>query len=163
MFEQARNYLQSELGHFDVIGGFLSPVHDAYGKKSLIPQHQRYEMCRAAVETSDWLTVQEWEMKQSGWTTTAQTLSTYQDALNRAKLCETPIRVKFLCGADLLESTLIPNLWAPEDVSSHIRQANISTRNKRVGTGQHILFRPHSYHSFLFSLSLLFFIPFSWS
>lgn len=28
-----------------------------------------------------------------------------------------PIRVKMLCGADLLESTLVPNLWSKEDVS----------------------------------------------
>lgn len=27
-----------------------------------------------------------------------------------------PIRVKMLCGADLLESTLVPGLWSREDV-----------------------------------------------
>jgi hypothetical protein len=90
VFEQARNYLQFEQDRYDVIGGFLSPVHDAYGKSSLIPQKLRYDMCVAAVKNSSWLSVQEWEMKQKGWTTTAETLCKYQEALNRAHLTEGP-------------------------------------------------------------------------
>jgi nicotinic acid mononucleotide adenylyltransferase len=86
VFEQARNYLQFEQNRYDVIGGWLSPVHDAYGKASLIPQKQRYDMCVAAVSSSVWLSVQQWEMKQKGWTTTAETLCKYQEALNSANL-----------------------------------------------------------------------------
>lgn len=88
MFEQARNYLQFEQGRYEVVGGFLSPVHDAYGKSSLIPMHHRYAMCVAAVQHSSWLSVQQWEMKQKGWTTTAETLCKYQEALNRAHLTQ---------------------------------------------------------------------------
>lgn len=118
MFEQARNYLQFEKGRYEVIGGFLSPVHDAYGKSSLIAQHHRQSMCEAAVASSSWLSVQSWEMRQRGWTTTAETLCKYQSALNRAHLTDSdsPIRVKMLCGADLIESTLVPGLWAMEDL-----------------------------------------------
>ena len=116
VFEQARNYLQLETNQYDVIGGFLSPVHDSYGKKSLIPQHHRERMCELAVQSSAWLSVQQWEMRQKGWTPTAETLCKYQEALNKAHLTEQSIRVKFLCGADVVESTLIPNLWSPADV-----------------------------------------------
>jgi len=116
VFEQARNYLQLETGKFEIIGGFLSPVHDAYGKATLIPQQHRLSMCEAAVQSSKWLSVQQWEIKQLGWTTTAETLCKYQEALNRAHLTDQPIRVKFLCGADVIESTLIPNLWSPADL-----------------------------------------------
>jgi nicotinamide mononucleotide adenylyltransferase len=88
VFEQARNYLQVETGRYEVIGGFLSPVHDAYGKSSLIPQEHRLSMCEAATNSSKWLSVQQWELKQQGWTTTAETLCKYQEALNRAHLVE---------------------------------------------------------------------------
>ena len=156
VFEQARNYLQFEQNRFDVVGGFLSPVHDAYGKSSLIPHHHRQAMCELAVKDSEWMSVQSWELKQKGWTTTADTLCKYQAAINQAHLtdrqphmytashpfflclcllapvltcvsavlwcrlcvCPEPIRVKLLCGADLLESTLIPNLWSKDDVSA---------------------------------------------
>lgn len=170
MFEQARNYLQFEQNRYDVVGGFLSPVHDAYGKASLIPQAQRAAMCHAAVRDNEWLSVQEWEMNQTGWSTTADTLCKYQEAINRAHLAEgqtkldstnalalsgsretqnerssastdplstlqpatmsasDPIRVKMLCGADLLESTLVPGLWAKKDVSCAARLCSAPAR-----------------------------------
>ncbi|VEL42811.1 unnamed protein product [Protopolystoma xenopodis] len=36
------------------------------------------------------------------------------------QLCLGPVRVKLVCGADLLESFATPNLWADEDVSYFI-------------------------------------------
>jgi len=116
VFEQARNYLMHDMNRYDVIGGFLSPVHDAYGKASLVAQHHRIAMCELAVAQSSWISVLAWETKQKGWTTTAETMCKYQEALNTSHLTEDPIRVKMLCGADLLESTLIPNLWSQEDL-----------------------------------------------
>jgi len=95
VFEQARNYLQVETGRYEVIGGFLSPVHDAYGKSSLIPQEHRLAMCEAATGSSKWLSVQQWELKQQGWTTTAETLCKYQEALNRAHLVDGQRKKRF--------------------------------------------------------------------
>ena len=68
LFEMARDKLQEE---FDVIAGYISPVHDSYGKKGLINSKHRLEMCRRAVESSEWLLVDDWEIKQSEWQTTA--------------------------------------------------------------------------------------------
>lgn len=39
--EIAKDYLQS-LGLATVVGGIMSPVHDAYGKKDLVAAHHRY-------------------------------------------------------------------------------------------------------------------------
>ena len=114
-----------EKNRYDVIGGFISPVHDAYGKLSLIPQHHRLAMCDAAVASSSWLSVQSWEVRQRAWTTTARTLAKYQSALDRAGLTAAPIRVKLLCGADLLESILVPDLWAAADLEVLFGQVGV--------------------------------------
>lgn len=96
----------------------LHSVHDAYGKSSLIPQHHRVAMCQAAVDDSDWLSVWHWETQQSQWTTSAKVLAHYAQTLDALQLFgpEQPIKLLFLCGADVLESTLKPGLWADDDV-----------------------------------------------
>lgn len=69
-----------------MIGGFVSPVHDLYGKKvgvngvgsffqkrmplalqDLAPSQHRVQMCNLAFGSSDWITVDTWECMQSSW------------------------------------------------------------------------------------------------
>lgn len=38
LFEMNRDYLMKETRQLDIVGGIISPVHDGYGKKSLVPQ-----------------------------------------------------------------------------------------------------------------------------
>lgn len=59
---------------FDVLGGYLSPVHVGYGKPGLAPNDQRLEMARAAVANSDWIMVDDWETSQSSYTRTLPVL-----------------------------------------------------------------------------------------
>jgi hypothetical protein len=103
LFEDAKDRLEST-GKYAVIGGYLSPVHDAYGKASLVDMHHRLNMCQvrepvassrhacaranllraclpawairvqAAVEDSSWLMVDAWECSQSAWTRSALVL-----------------------------------------------------------------------------------------
>lgn len=121
----------------EVIGGIISPVHDAYGKKGLIPQTHRLAMVKLALKTSDWIRVSDWETQQEGWTRTKNTLQFHQNYLNsiirdlngissnnlpswvpeNIKQIKEPVRIKLLCGADLLESFATPDLWDKEDVS----------------------------------------------
>ena len=75
IFETGRDFFH--VGHPDlkiqIVGGFMSPVHVAYGKKSLFnPEFtkHRVEMVKAAVESSDWINIDEWEVKQNEWTRT---------------------------------------------------------------------------------------------
>ncbi|XP_075232037.1 nicotinamide mononucleotide adenylyltransferase isoform X2 [Lycorma delicatula] len=146
MFEIARDHLH-RLGHYTVIGGIVSPVHDSYGKKELTSAAHRCAMLQLALHNSDWIKVSEWECNQDGWLPTRQVLQYHQNQLNAAiKSTETPkkrqkcqdnenetdwvmnavrhcsnndiIHVKLLCGADLLESFGTPNLWQNDDIET---------------------------------------------
>lgn len=114
IFEDARNHLMRDEAQFDVVGGFISCVHDEYGKASLIGYQHRVNMCRAAVESSNWLEVAAWETEQETWCPTALVLDAYENAINASGLYDRPVTCKLICGADVLESVLIPGLWYPE-------------------------------------------------
>ena len=116
LFETAKNYLMYETAALDVVGGIISPVHDNYGKPSLVPAHHRISMTRSATASSAWITTSAWETLQPGWTTTCSTMAAYSGFLSAALLYPAPPRLVLLCGADLLESTQVPGLWAAEDL-----------------------------------------------
>ncbi|PFX29796.1 nicotinamide/nicotinic acid mononucleotide adenylyltransferase 1-like [Stylophora pistillata] len=115
MFEIARDALH-KTGIYTVVRGIFSPVNDGYKKKDLSESEHRIQMCKLGVQTSDWISVDEWESKQAGWTTTAKVLKHFtEDVVTKFPGSSPPI-VKLLCGADLLESFAVPNLWADEDI-----------------------------------------------
>merc|ERR1719273_2297572 len=70
-------HLRNAVPGSKVVGGVLSPTHDAYEKSSLIPATHRLEMARRAVEASDWLRVSDWEVTQEGWSRTRHVLDSY--------------------------------------------------------------------------------------
>lgn len=141
IFELARDYLQKE-GH-QVLGGVISPVHDAYGKKGLLLAAHRCAMAKLATESSNWIHVSEWETQQEGWSRTAVSLKFVKEALNNPKQQDDldwvtkihsalpdginrqhaplNINVKLLCGADLLESFAVPGLWKEEDIEDIVK------------------------------------------
>ena len=47
-----------------VVGGYMSPVNDAYTKPGLLPAAHRLQMCRAAASTHPRLMVDPWEAAQ---------------------------------------------------------------------------------------------------
>ncbi|KAG5898789.1 hypothetical protein JTB14_010999 [Gonioctena quinquepunctata] len=139
MFEIARDHLH-RLGNHIVVGGIISPVHDAYGKKELESSTHRLAMIGAALQNHDWVKLSEWECKQESWSRTQEVLQHHQNylnaLLNRNHYCSNninddedwipenirngtndPVKVKLLCGADLLESFGTPGLWLDEDIS----------------------------------------------
>ena len=131
------------MGTHIVVGGIISPTHDDYPKKELVSAEHRCAMLKLATQNSDWIRVSTWETRQNGWTKTRLTLQHHQNLLNAVLLDSpndtkhrsdgqdtnwipeniknssdrTPIQIKLLCGADLLESFGTPGLWADEDVS----------------------------------------------
>uniref|UniRef100_A0A0A9WRE7 Nicotinamide-nucleotide adenylyltransferase n=2 Tax=Lygus hesperus TaxID=30085 RepID=A0A0A9WRE7_LYGHE len=145
MFELARDHL-NRLGRYQVIGGIISPVHDNYGKKELISSTHRVALIRLALQDSDWIFLSDWEVNQSSWVRTRQVLQYHQNKLNMytselsgnkrhidndvpawinhaQKHCGSGnmgVRVKLLCGADLLESFGTPGLWSDQDIESLI-------------------------------------------
>ncbi|KAK5644960.1 hypothetical protein RI129_006260 [Pyrocoelia pectoralis] len=144
MFEIARDHLH-RLGNHVVIGGLISPVHDAYGKKDLVSSTHRLAMVRLALHNSDWIKVSDWESNQETWTRTRQTLQYHQNKINSLlnhsnyeydineedhrwipdnmrNNNNSPVQIKLLCGADLLESFGTPGLWSDEDIESIVGQ-----------------------------------------
>jgi nicotinamide mononucleotide adenylyltransferase len=135
LFELARDHFRAHLPHSPVVGGVMSPTHDAYAKASLIPAQHRLEMARRAAQESGWLQVSDWETVQEGWTRTRKVLDSYS-SLAAAGPCpgwlptpgspdQGPLAFKLLCGADLLESFSTPNLWDQEDLTTIVRDYGI--------------------------------------
>ncbi|KYN29988.1 Nicotinamide mononucleotide adenylyltransferase 1 [Trachymyrmex cornetzi] len=143
MFEIARDHLH-RMGTHVVVGGVISPVHDAYAKKELASATHRCAMLRLSLQNSDWIRLSTWETRQNCWTKTRMCLQHHQNLLNsmlsssndikhhlqiedtdwipenvkNSSTDNTPIQIKLLCGADLLESFGIPGLWLEEDIDA---------------------------------------------
>lgn len=135
LFELARDHLHST-GQYKVVGGIVSPVSDGYGKQGLVLAEHRIAMAKLAVQSSDWVSVDEWESQQPDWTETVITmryhygniLKQYQQNMERNKettSISSPAsnppgppspQLKLLCGADFLASFGVPGLWLQRDV-----------------------------------------------
>lgn len=125
MFEMARDHARLN-NTFEVVGGYLSFVNDAYKKPGLAPSVHRYNMCKLACDkTSDWLMVDPWEARQSQYVPTARVLDHFAEELNgKGKGVEVEgapgerrdIRIIMLAGSDLIQTMSQPGVWSEEDV-----------------------------------------------
>nr|XP_057939437.1 retinoid-binding protein 7a isoform X1 [Doryrhamphus excisus]XP_057939438.1 retinoid-binding protein 7a isoform X1 [Doryrhamphus excisus]XP_057939439.1 retinoid-binding protein 7a isoform X1 [Doryrhamphus excisus]XP_057939440.1 retinoid-binding protein 7a isoform X1 [Doryrhamphus excisus] len=144
MFELARDYLE-DTGRYKVVKGIISAVGDGYKKKGLIEAFHRVKMARLATENSEWITVDAWESLQLEWVETAKVVrhhyslltvdeqdGDHVDSVNYTKkrrmegnYVESAShhskrvgpQLMLLCGADVLESFCVPNLWKQEDIA----------------------------------------------
>ncbi|KND88137.1 Nicotinamide/nicotinic acid mononucleotide adenylyltransferase 2 [Tolypocladium ophioglossoides CBS 100239] len=131
MFPMAQDHSRNE--GFEVIGGYLSPVSDAYEKKGLAPANHRIRMCELATEnTSKWLMVDPWEAEHStysggrrsrGWIPTARVLDHFDYEINHvmggvecADGTRKPAKIVLLAGADLIQTISTPEVWDARDV-----------------------------------------------
>ncbi|XP_068426725.1 nicotinamide/nicotinic acid mononucleotide adenylyltransferase 3 [Clinocottus analis] len=131
LFELARDHMHST-GQYQVVGGIVSPVSDGYGKQGLVLARHRIAMAKLALQSSNWVTVDEWESQQPDWTETAVTmryhyggiLNKYEESTgthddssgNPVSLPSPRPQLKLLCGADFLETFKIPGLWQDDHV-----------------------------------------------
>jgi nicotinamide mononucleotide adenylyltransferase len=105
-------------GKYQILGGYLSPVSDAYNKPGLCSAHDRVQMARLACQQSNWLMVDEWESlwRQGVFERTASVLDHFDECVNAHRPNDRRVRVMLLAGGDLIESFQVPGLWAPEDL-----------------------------------------------
>jgi len=112
----------------------MSPTHDAYKKSSLIPSTHRLSMARLAASQSSSVTVSDWEVKQEGWSRTRLVLDEYTQLAKEGTAewlpslgspDQGPVTFKLLCGADLLESFAVPDLWNTDDLTTIVRDYGI--------------------------------------
>jgi nicotinamide mononucleotide adenylyltransferase len=130
MFEMARDHARDNTD-FEVVGGYLSLVNDAYKKPGLAPSVHRYNMCRLACDkTSDWLMVDPYEARQENYVPTAPVLDHFDDEINKKhkgvpildasgqEIGRKNVRIILLAGSDLIQTMSEPGVWAEEDVST---------------------------------------------
>jgi nicotinamide mononucleotide adenylyltransferase len=124
MFEEAADYCEFETD-FEVVGGFFSPVGDAYKKAGLASAQDRINMTRIAVEdSSTWIGVDPWEPLHKEYLPTVKVLDHFDHELNEV-MGGIPdvdgkkqrIHVALLAGADLIQTMSTPGLWAQEDLN----------------------------------------------
>ncbi|KFY15077.1 hypothetical protein V492_02250 [Pseudogymnoascus sp. VKM F-4246] len=109
---------------FEVLGGFLSPVSDAYKKAGLTSSRHRLRMCELAVQqTSNWLMVDPWEALQEKYTPTALVLDHFEHEINvvQGGVLDVdgnprPVRIALLAGADLIQTMSTPLVWSAKDL-----------------------------------------------
>ena len=124
MFEEAADYCEFETD-FEVVGGFFSPVGDAYKKAGLASAQHRINMTRIAVEdSSTWIGVDPWEPLHKEYLPTVKVLDHFDYELNEvmggiegADGEKKRIHVALLAGADLIQTMSTPGLWASEDLN----------------------------------------------
>ncbi|KAM9855711.1 nicotinamide/nicotinic acid mononucleotide adenylyltransferase 1 isoform 2-T2 [Aulostomus maculatus] len=167
MFEVARDYLENT-GQYRVLRGIISPVSDGYKKKGLIEASHRLEMARLASEDSDWITVDPWEGSQPEWMETVKVAQHHYEELlsagqnqddvdtvkytkrrciedesqHQAKdclLCSDDPQLMLLCGADVLVSFGIPNLWKEEDIAEIVGRYGLVCINRSGSDPQKII------------------------
>ncbi|KAJ7963613.1 Nicotinamide-nucleotide adenylyltransferase [Quillaja saponaria] len=86
MFELARDALKLE-GNC-VIGGYISPVNDAYKKKGLISAENCILLCHLACKSSEFIMVDPWEANQSKYQQTLTVLSRVRNIMCEAGLVQ---------------------------------------------------------------------------
>lgn len=128
MFEMARDDARLHT-KFEVVGGYLSLVNDAYKKPGLAPAVHRYNMCRLACDkTSDWLMVDPFEARAEQYVPTAPVLDHIDEEINKKRkgvaivdengneIGRKDVRIILLAGSDLIQTMSEPGVWAEEDV-----------------------------------------------
>jgi nicotinamide mononucleotide adenylyltransferase len=123
MFEQAADYCEFQTD-YEIIGGYFSPVGDAYKKAGLVSAHHRINMTRIAVrDSSKWINVDPWEPLHKEYLPTVKVLDHFEHELNdvmggieTATGEKRRIHVALLAGADLIQTMSTPGLWAQEDL-----------------------------------------------
>jgi len=110
LFSLARDHARVETD-FEVVGGYMSPVSDAYKKAGLAPAKDRINMCRLAVASSTWADVDPWEANEPDYVLTAKVLDHFDHEINDVlggveDVDGNKVRVKIalLAGADLIET-----------------------------------------------------------
>ncbi|KAL8779448.1 MAG: hypothetical protein Q9213_006932 [Squamulea squamosa] len=124
MFEMAADFAKYNTD-FEVIGGYMSPVSDAYRKAGLASAEHRLAMTRIATEQSSrWLDVDPWEAIQKEYQPTAIVLDHFDHEINVVQRGNAtrdgerkPVKIVLLAGADLIQTMSTPGVWSQEDLN----------------------------------------------
>ncbi|CAJ1004764.1 putative Cytidylyltransferase-like [Leishmania naiffi] len=123
LYDAAKRSIEGVDGRV-VLGGFLSPVSDAYGKPGLRCAADRVQVMEKALCHHPDLSVDTWECQQPTYTRTVFVLRALEEHVNAWYAQSEPaamewltshgrhVRVVFACGADLFFSFWHPGCWS---------------------------------------------------
>lgn len=151
MFELGADFAKFNTD-FEVMGGYFSPVSDAYKKAGLASAEHRYvqlyiystfvtanipcrlRMCELGAAESPWLMVDPWEARQAEYVPTAQVLDHFEHEINEVLGgAEKPdgtrvkCRILLLAGADLIQTMCKHDLPQYSD-RLHVRATSSQTQ-----------------------------------
>ncbi|KIV92216.1 nicotinate (nicotinamide) nucleotide adenylyltransferase [Exophiala mesophila] len=123
MFVMAADYVKHNT-EYEMIGGYLSPVSDAYKKQGLAPAEHRVAMCQLAIDkASNWLMVDTWEAEKKEYQPTAKVLDHFDHEINTLRKgidtgdgSRKRVSIALLAGADLIQTMSTPNVWSDKDL-----------------------------------------------
>lgn len=129
MFELAADYARHST-NYELIGGYFSPVSDAYKKEGLAPAKHRLNMVRKACEeTSDRWDVDPWEASRKEYTPTAAVLDHFDYEINirmggiqaqnpnENQTSKRRVKIMLLAGSDLLKTMSDEGVWDAKDLN----------------------------------------------
>ncbi|KAL7004456.1 Nicotinamide/nicotinic acid mononucleotide adenylyltransferase 1 [Cystobasidiomycetes sp. EMM_F5] len=159
MFEMAKDDARLHT-KFQVVGGYLSLVNDAYKKPGLAPAPHRYNMCRLACDrTSDWLMVDPWEARSDRYVPTAPVLDHFHEEINKKRggvpvvddqgneIGRKDVRIILLAGSDLIQTMSEPGVWAEEDLHHILGQYGTYIIERAESEIDQSIFSSSSVHS----------------
>lgn len=137
MFELAKDKFKSS-GKYHIVEGIISPVSNGYKKKGLIDASHRCNMIESALAENDWVHVDKWEASKDEWTPTLEVLQYHKNEVknkygNNANLM-------FLCGADLVDSFLIPNIWKDEHIQEILAEYGLACINRMGSNAEKVIY-----------------------
>jgi len=140
MFVMAADYVKHNT-NFELVGGYLSPVSDAYKKQGLAAAEHRVNMCKLAIDkASGWLMVDTWEAESPEYKPTAEVLDHFDHEINNLRQGveaehgeRKQVQIALLAGADLIQTMSQPGVWAEKDLD-HILGKYGSFIVERSGT-----------------------------
>ncbi|KAM0803655.1 hypothetical protein BDR22DRAFT_886486 [Usnea florida] len=140
LFEMANDYIKFGRPEFEVVGGYLSPVSDAYKKAGLASAEHRLNMCEIACQNSGFVMVDPWEAVQKEYQPTANVLDHAENEINvlrggiaTANGGRKHARIILLAGADLIQTMSTPGVWSHQDLD-HILTRYGALVVERAGT-----------------------------
>jgi nicotinamide mononucleotide adenylyltransferase len=102
LLENVKKFME-EKHNFNVIGGYLSPAHDAYNKFGLLNAFHRVNMCELEIENSNWIMVDKWECTQPSFVMQNEVLQHIKEVVSK-KIQD--FDIFYCCGSDLLQSQM---------------------------------------------------------
>ncbi|KAK4960836.1 Nicotinamide/nicotinic acid mononucleotide adenylyltransferase 1 [Elasticomyces elasticus] len=128
MFEMCADFARFSTD-FEIVGGWISPVSDAYKKTGLAKAAHRINMCQLAVDQgSSWIMIDTWEPLREEYTVTAEVLDHFNAEINDVRGgvetsdgAKKKVHIALLAGADLIQTMSTPGVWAPEDIDYILR------------------------------------------